>query len=1366
MRFEDYTKPQQEAIIAKGENIIVSAGAGSGKTQVLTQRVVHFIKNEGYHLNEFLILTFTNLAAGEMKERIRKELEKQGLDASKDVDLAEISTFDSYALKLVKKYHVLLNVSNDISIVDGSIISVRKRTMLNDILEEYYQGEDDDFNRMIKRFCFKDDSDILSLLLMLYDKKSKSDDDYLDNFVNRYYNLEYIYELVEYVSNKLKEKLRELLPLLNKLPNIPISTKDKRSYGDLVRLQLEKLYDAKEYDDYLKFLKFDIEIPKKPKNAKDDSIDEFEKKFSDLLDFASNLPPSKDAFIENYQNDISIANKLIEIVRKLDQRILEFKEKYQVFEFNDIAKMALKLVKENQEIKESIKNSLKMIMIDEYQDTSLIQENFINEIENNNVYMVGDVKQSIYRFRDAKSEIFTNKYNKYKEHNGGRVIDLNKNFRSRKEVLDDINYLFKQIMNDDCGGANYAKDHIIEFGNKSYAKNSYNNNAEFLIYDPRNHKNSVDVEARLIAQDIINKMNSRYQVFDGKQGLRDCKFSDFCILMDRGVEFEKYVKIFNEYQIPLYMVKDENITSNDCVTILTNLLKLIKYIFDDDFNSTGFIHTFVSIARSFIYEYGDDKIYEICCNKAFYNDPIIKDIKDIINKNSHLSISDLFEEILFSLNFYYRIIRLGNVIKNEQYIDQFLSMIKQMVGLDYTIDDLIIFMSYVNEYNIKLTLPSVGSELDNVQIMTIHKSKGLEFNIVYYSGLTANFNREEIKAKMSLCDYGLVLHNEYLNVIKMINEDHEVLEDTSEKIRLFYVALTRAREKMIFLYPTDVSEYFLVENYKTYNKYYGYDISTIINSFKNNEFNKEVFRMLISDYDINLSSKFYRLSIDEIREFSEEEIMNYQVHLDYNAYIDNTYLPVALRNLYNDYMDNILSLNELIEILFIFGKTIKPSYLKKYKDRNLKEYKESHFIDHYSSLCNFKINPIIVNGKALDHLIELISNEKISKNEAERFLEILGVSFKEDIFTIDTSKTKDYCRSIKSNENISLDEFYNRINKIEMDKALLMYYIYHGKYPFADRFNELHKHILNKKISKECFKMFIDVSGIELSGYAKKAYDCLFDGEFMNFDIPYVQKYSFKNALGDEKIMSKVIIDDITKLYDDQKINFSEYQEMLLCLNYELDIDDPNIVIDCGSSHDLSSKTNFKEFIDIVYDKYDKYSYDLSLENKLQISDEEVLERKLIINEIAIESKEIKHLRASKGIDLNASRAGIDFGNELHLLLEVIDFKNPDYSSIKNNFYKDLVKSFLGSPLMKNIMNADIYKEYEFFDENSLVKGIIDLMLIYDDHIDIIDYKTKNIDDEAYVKQLNEYKNHIVNVFGKNVNCYLYSILLKDYKQI
>ena len=260
------------------------------------------------------------------------------------------------------------------------------------------------------------------------------------------------------------------------------------------------------------------------------------------------------------------------------------------------------MLKDNKEVREELANYFSEILIDEYQDTSDIQETFISLISNNNVYMVGDIKQSIYRFRNANPYIFKNKYDNYSNHLNGEKIDLNKNFRSRSEVINNINLMFNYIMNDNIGGADYKTSHQMVFGNTAY-----NNNEEFnmqiLTYDHDKSFNKNEIEAFLIAKDIKNKINNKYQVFDKKtSSLRGATYNDFVILMDRTTDFELYKKIFEYQNIPLAIYKDETLNGEVDTTVLCNLLCLIKATRERDF-STKFKYLFTSIARSFLFRF-------------------------------------------------------------------------------------------------------------------------------------------------------------------------------------------------------------------------------------------------------------------------------------------------------------------------------------------------------------------------------------------------------------------------------------------------------------------------------------------------------------------------------------------------------------------------------------------------------------------------------------------------------------------------------------------------------------------------------------------------------------------------------------------
>ena len=353
-------------------------------------------------------------------------------------------------------------------------------------------------------------------------------------------------------------------------------------------------------------------------------------------------------------------------------------------------------------------------MIDEYQDTSLLQEEFVKLISSNNVYMVGDIKQSIYAFRNARSDIFKDKYDRYKVSKVDETIDMKKNFRSRKEVLDDINTIFSIIMSDEIGGANYKKDHMIDFGNQDYLigkSDKQNYSSTFITYDIEgNAQEKREYEIRIIAEDIISKINNHYQVFvpgDKDKGIlpstRDASFKDFCILMDRGKLFETYKKVFTEYKIPLYVENDENIKDQIIVKILNNILILIKAIRKEDYSSQDFLVSFLSLNRSFIYEKSDEELYLVIKNKKFQESELIITIKKILEENADLSSYLLLEQIIDQLKIYQKLVLLGDVKKNQIYLDEFLKYFKQMSDLDYSIDDFITYFKYIEDYDLKIT---------------------------------------------------------------------------------------------------------------------------------------------------------------------------------------------------------------------------------------------------------------------------------------------------------------------------------------------------------------------------------------------------------------------------------------------------------------------------------------------------------------------------------------------------------------------------------------------------------------------------------------------------------------------------------------
>lgn len=1025
-----WTNEQLQAIEEIGKNIIVSAGAGSGKTAVLSERVIR--KLEKTDINKLLILTFTKEAANEMKERIRKKIKKkESLKKQLDIiDSAYITTFDSYALSLVKKYYYLLNISPNIGIIDASIINIKKEEYIEEIFDKLYEEKNPLFEKFIKDFCIKDDKEIKKYIIEVNNKLDLklNKEKYIDNYIENHFNEEIISKNTNDYINLIINKIKEINNLLYDIQILA----DEIYYEKLTDI-LNPLLSSTTYEEIKN--NSILKLPPLPRGSVEE-LKEKKEELKNLIDYIIELTSeeSEKKLKENILKTKDYIKIILEIIKKLDKKILEFKQSSEMYEFNDIAKLSIKVLEENENIRLELKEYYNEIMVDEYQDTNDIQEKFISLIENNNVYMVGDIKQSIYRFRNANPNIFRNKYNNYEKLNGGIKIDLLKNFRSRSEVLDDINLIFNLVMDDKIGGAEYKETHQMIFGNTSYVeqgKLEQKHNFEILNYKYEDKTyTKEEIEIFTIATDIKNKIDNHYKVYDKDENIiRNIEYKDFCIIMDRNTEFSKYKKIFEYMQIPLTLYQDEVLTLENDILVLKNIMNLIIKINKKEYD-TQFKYYFTSIARSYLFRLEDNEIFNMFLNKNFYNNQIFKISKNISDNLENLTNEEFINKIVNDFNIIENTIKIGNIEGTLIRIEYLLNLSANLTDLGYTPYE---FSEYVKEMveekkEIKYSLnTSVGN---NVKIMNIHKSKGLEFHICYYSGLHKTFNISDLKQLITIDnELGIIIpyKEEKIKetIYKYLLKDKYMKDEIAEKIRLFYVAMTRCKEKMIL-------------------------VTSITDKEKN---------------------KVNNLVEDNIR-------------LKYKSFLD------ILNSIKENIKDYIIDID--------------------LKEQNLtKDYNEIKF-NNYQNLIN-KNNIILDKRK-----IEIITNIEKEKHFSKQ---------------------------------------------------------------------------TNKLISKE------------------------------------------------------------------------EYKNM-------------------------------------------------------------------------------------------------EFGARMHYLLETIDFKNPNLENI-DNFYEEKINNFLNQDILKNIKEANIYKEYEFIsnENNETYHGIIDLMLEYNDHINIIDYKLKHIEDKSYIKQLNGYKNYIEKITNKSVKTYLYSII-------
>lgn len=803
-----WTKEQNDAIYKSGTNILVSAGAGSGKTAVLTTRVIEKLKS-GIHINELLILTFTKAAAGEMKERIRKKIKEQPELSSELslLDSAYITTFDAFSLSVVKKYHYLLNITSSPKITDESVLEILKKDILRKVLDSYYDREDEIFFKFIEENCVKDDNEIYIALLNIAKKieNNFTGEETLENYISNYFQDVTIQKYLKEYNQILLTKQQKMKVEIEDLSKIASKEYIQKCYE-----QLNGILNSKDLDTLITYRSCKLPPLKKGEEPEvkeqKEKVNESYKELLKLLDYGNSDILKKDYF--QMQESIDLFCK---ILKEYFQKLKYVKKEQEYFDFNDIAKYAIHLVKNYQEVQLYYKNQFKEIMIDEYQDTNDIQETFISYISQNNVYMVGDIKQSIYRFRNANPYLFKSKYDSYRTKINGEKIDLLKNFRSRQEVLTDINEIFNLIMDDDLGGANYLEEHQMIFGNKNYieqGKTNENYHTDILTYsrEKKSLFKEEEIEAFIIAQDIKKKIKEGYLLFDKDNNtVHKANYRDFVILMDRSTNFDLYKKIFNYLNVPLNIQKDESLNSSTIFTVLTNLIQLLTSYYTKKFDQI-FKYSYTSIARSFLFERPDQEIYEVIKSKNWYQNPIYETLKHLINTMSTKTLNEIIENLYLETNIYEKIIKIGNIKENLTILNH----MKELAdNYGNNIHDIFSFSEFLNQIK-KEELPirvSIEEQAENsVTIMTIHKSKGLEYPVCYFSGLSKKFNISDVKEKYLFdSKYGFLVplkeEGFYSCFVKELVKQNFLKEEISEKIRLFYVAVTRAKEKMIFVLP-------------------------------------------------------------------------------------------------------------------------------------------------------------------------------------------------------------------------------------------------------------------------------------------------------------------------------------------------------------------------------------------------------------------------------------------------------------------------------------------------------------------------------------------------------------------------------------
>ena len=828
----NWTDEQVKAFTRFGHNILVSAGAGSGKTAVLSERVYRHVGERKIDIDRLLILTFTNKAAAEMKKRIRDAItadieklfdsEEEKARQINKIDSAYIMTFDAYAQSLVKKYHYLFNIDRSVTVIDSNILNIKTREILNEIFLEKYRAKDPSFIRLISDFCIKKDDAIRDAVLdihngldRIYDRKG-----YVDSYAESFYS-----------DNALDETLQKyvevLQSLISKIHTGMIALSDEDIDTEEMFNNDVPLYESRTYSE-IKESAFAVEPSGKslPKGSSDKAKD----LNSDIKDLIKKLKDMTNLSEEELKQELLNTKEsslcLLNLAQELKNRIDDFKKSNNMFSFSDIFRMSIDLVSGNEEIRKEISDGFEEILIDEYQDTNDLQEEFINRIAHDNVYMVGDIKQSIYRFRNANPSLFMRKYETYtKDDNSNELIELSRNYRSRKEVLEDINAVFDRLMDSRIGGADYRRSHHMISGRENEKNRNDDQHMEIYryVYDkkeaPFNEYSKHEAEVFVVAKDILNKIEQKFFVRDNIKNpdgsketvFRPAEYRDFCIIVDRKTNFDLYKQILSFFNIPVAIERDENMSGSDLSIAIKAVFVLLSCIkenrIDEDFR-----HSFASLARSFLVEMKDSELYDVVKNDGYESTELYQKLSLMQADIESKTIADILDGIIDAFDVYNKVNKIGEVKENLVKIDYLYQLAHNLNAAGYDYKD---FSEYLtNVFDPKedsdVTFNIDNDEENAVKIINIHKSKGLEYKICYFIGLDVKFNKEEVKDRISFRkDLGIVLPSMVEGrglkdtIKKEIFRYEFNREDISEKLRLLYVALTRTEEKMIMVCPLE-----------------------------------------------------------------------------------------------------------------------------------------------------------------------------------------------------------------------------------------------------------------------------------------------------------------------------------------------------------------------------------------------------------------------------------------------------------------------------------------------------------------------------------------------------------------------------------
>lgn len=862
----EWTEQQKDAINARRGSVLVSAAAGSGKTAVLTQRVIERItdKDNPTNIDRLLIVTFTRAAAQEMKERIAKAVSDLLRKNSGDMNLinqqmllpsAKICTIDSFCMNIVKENFQLLSISPDFRTADESELKIIKNAAMEEAVEYMYQNGGESFKNLVELlFKGRDDSNLETTMEKLYESAMSYPFpesrlmDFAKSFDSNLPLTESNYGKI--ILSHLKDNLTYFAEVSCE---ILISADDdeilQKIFYDAVsadKAQFEYILECIEVGNWDQIRaavqRFSpVRRGNIPKDLKEDPLinrlADMRKKNTDKMKKLNELMCCSE---EEFKNDMEVFSPMMKSLAECTMKFMEIfsqkKKDKKLADFSDIAHMALSLLAretdegwESTDFAKELSENFDEILIDEYQDTNKAQDMLFSSISRNNLFRVGDVKQSIYSFRQAMPEIFLelknsfDLYNRETDRYPAKII-LGSNFRSRKGVTDIINFIFTQIMCAESGDIEYDEEESLVAG-AAYSEKSEPCSELHIIDTAKLDKfkeNSVICQAKYAAKLIKNMISDGYTVKEGESE-RKATYKDFAVLLrsvssDRGVS---YADVFRKEGIPAFTEVSGKFLQSVEISLAVNILRVIDNPKQDI--------PLLSVMMSPVFGFSPDEVGEIRinCRKGDIYSCLLKSqsenserVKAFLSKIAYwrnlsvcLCVSDLINEIYEDtalIPIFDAVDKSGTKRANLMLLCDYAAAYEKSGYAGLTG-----FLGFIDRLRDKKQDMSgslgVSQQADVVKIMTIHKSKGLEFPVCILSGCAGEFNM------MDLNDNMVISHKNGIGILRRNPETFEQYKTVchtavrlslkhdliSEEMRVLYVALTRAREKLIMLYADE-----------------------------------------------------------------------------------------------------------------------------------------------------------------------------------------------------------------------------------------------------------------------------------------------------------------------------------------------------------------------------------------------------------------------------------------------------------------------------------------------------------------------------------------------------------------------------------